>query len=82
MLEDQIVVETYETPNGELSLRTVTMPEDTNPRGAIFGGWVLSQMDMAGAILAIKRAQGPVVTVGVDAMSFIRPVHVGNVVST
>lgn len=59
--------------------RTIAMPGDTNPSGDIFGGWVLSQMDIAGGICAGQRAQGRVVTVSVDAMSFIRPVKVGDI---
>ena len=59
--------------------RTIAMPGDTNPSGDIFGGWVLSQMDIAAGICAGQRAQGRVVTVSVDAMSFIRPVKVGDV---
>jgi len=55
------------------------MPGDTNANGDIFGGWVLSQMDQAGGIAAVERAQGRVVTVAVDAMTFIRPVKVGDV---
>ena len=59
--------------------RTIAMPADTNPSGDIFGGWVLSQMDIAAGICAGQRAQGRVVTASVDAMSFIRPVKVGDV---
>jgi len=59
--------------------RTIAMPGDTNPSGDVFGGWVLSQMDIAAGICAGQRAQGRVVTVSVDAMSFIRPVRVGDV---
>ena len=55
------------------------MPADTNAAGDIFGGWVLSQMDIAAGICAGQRAQGRVVTVSVDSMSFIRPVHVGDI---
>ena len=55
------------------------MPRDTNANGDIFGGWVLSQMDQAGGIAAVERAQGRVVTIAVDAMTFIRPVKVGDV---
>ena len=54
------------------------MPADTNPAGDIFGGWVMSQMDIAGAIAAVERAKGRVVTVAVDAMTFIAPVKVGD----
>lgn len=67
-------------PIGNLLLRTMTLPKDTNPAGDIFGGWIMSQLDIAGAILAREIAHGRVVTVAVDAMSFIRPVEVGDVV--
>ena len=66
-------------PRGELTVRLVAMPSDTNANGDIFGGWVLSQMDQAGGIAAVERAQGRVVTIAVDAMTFIRPVKVGDV---
>ena len=66
-------------PHGELTVRLVAMPRDTNANGDIFGGWVLSQMDQAGGIAAVERAQGRVVTIAVDAMTFIRPVKVGDV---
>ena len=66
-------------PQGELQLRTLAMPKDTNPAGDIFGGWVLSQMDIAAGIVAGQRAKGRVATVAVDAMKFIRPVKVGDV---
>ena len=67
-------------PEGTLILRTLAMPSDTNANGDIFGGWIMSQMDMGGAILAKELARGRVVTVSVDSMSFIRPVAVGDVV--
>ncbi|MGI3186248.1 acyl-CoA thioester hydrolase YciA [Nioella aestuarii] len=66
-------------PQGELTLRTVAMPADMNGNGDIFGGWVLSQMDIACGILARERARGRCTTVAVDAMKFIRPVAVGDV---
>ena len=66
-------------PRGELTVRLIAMPRDTNANGDIFGGWVLSQMDQAGGIAAVEAAQGRVVTVAVDAMHFIRPVKVGDV---
>ena len=66
-------------PRGTLTVRTLAMPADTNPAGDIFGGWVMSQMDIAGAIAAVERAQGRVVTVAVDSMTFIAPVKVGDV---
>jgi len=66
-------------PTGSLTIRTLAMPADTNPAGDIFGGWVMSQMDIAGAIAAVERAKGRVVTVAVEAMTFIAPVKVGDV---
>jgi acyl-CoA thioesterase YciA len=66
-------------PRGELAVRTLAMPADANPVGDIFGGWVLSQMDIAGAIIAGARARGRTVTVNVQEMSFHRPVSVGDV---
>jgi acyl-CoA thioesterase YciA len=66
-------------PRGALTIRTLAMPADTNPAGDIFGGWVMSQMDIAGAIAAIERAKGRVVTVAVEAMTFIAPVKVGDI---
>ena len=66
-------------PSGVLTIRTLAMPADTNPAGDIFGGWVMSQMDIAGAICAVERVKGRVVTVAVEAMSFIAPVKVGDI---
>lgn len=66
-------------PIGTLTIRTIAMPADTNPAGDIFGGWVLSQMDIAGGIAAAEEANGRVVTVAVEAMTFIAPVKVGDV---
>ena len=66
-------------PQGELTVRLTAMPGDTNANGDIFGGWVLSQMDQAGGIAAVERAEGRVATVALDAMTFIRPVKVGDV---
>ncbi|MBV4366982.1 acyl-CoA thioester hydrolase YciA [Erwinia sp. BNK-24-b] len=68
-------------PQGEMVLRTLAMPADTNANGDIFGGWLMSQMDMGGAILAKEIANGRVVTVRVDGMTFLKPVAVGDVVS-
>ncbi|MBC8953110.1 acyl-CoA thioesterase [Xenorhabdus sp. PB62.4] len=67
-------------PNGELVLRTLAMPADTNANGDIFGGWLMSQMDIGGAILAKEIALGRVVTVSVNGISFLKPVAVGDVV--
>ncbi len=66
-------------PKGELTVRTIAMPRDTNANGDIFGGWVMSQMDVAGGIAAVQRSQGRAVTIAVEAMTFIRPVKVGDV---
>ena len=68
-------------PQGELSLRVLAMPADTNPSGHIFGGWVLGQMDIAGSIHATSQVGGRVATVAVDAMVFHRPIHVGDEVT-
>ena len=68
-----------DVPSGELTLQTIAMPKDANVNGDIFGGWVLSQMDIASGIIAGKRAQGRVATIAVDAMKFIRPVKIGDV---
>ena len=68
-----------EKPRGELTVRISAMPADTNANGDIFGGWVLSRMDQAGGIAGVERAKGRVVTIAVDAMTFIRPVRVGDV---
>jgi acyl-CoA thioesterase YciA len=73
------LTDTPDQPQGELTVRLIAMPADTNANGDIFGGWVLSQMDQAGGIAAVERAEGRVVTIAVDAMTFIRPVKVGDV---
>jgi acyl-CoA thioesterase YciA len=69
------------TDRGEPTIRTVPMPADSNANGDIFGGWVLSQMDIAGGVAASRIAQGRTVTVAVEAMKFHRPVAVGDLVS-
>jgi acyl-CoA thioesterase YciA len=66
-------------PHRTLTIRTLAMPADTNPSGDIFGGWLLSQMDIAGGIAAMERAKGRCVTVAVEAMTFISPVKVGDI---
>ena len=68
-------------PQGELALQTVAMPADTNANGDIFGGWLLSQMDIAGGVAASEVAGGRVATVAIQGMSFLTPVHVGAVVT-
>lgn len=71
--------ETTFEPRGELAIRTSPRPADTNARGDIFGGWLLSQMDVAGGLTAQERARGRVATVAIDSMAFHRPVFVGDV---
>ena len=68
-------------PGGDLSIRTLAMPADTNQNGDIFGGWLLSQMDIGGGIFASKVAKSRTVTVAIEAMNFRKPVFVGDVVS-
>ncbi|GAA5443816.1 putative acyl-CoA thioester hydrolase HI_0827 [Microbulbifer sp. NBRC 101763] len=68
-------------PTGTLTLQTLAMPRDTNPQGDVFAGWLMSQMDLAGAILAQSIARGRVTTVAVGSMVFLRPVPVGSTVS-
>jgi acyl-CoA thioesterase YciA len=68
-------------PTGNPAIRTLAMPANTNPNGDIFGGWLMSQMDIAGGSVAVARAHGRVATVAVDAMTFHKPVFVGDVVS-
>lgn len=65
---------------GELVLQTVAMPANANVYGDIFGGWLVSQMDLGGAILAHQRAKNRVTTVAIDRMTFIKPVYIGDLV--
>lgn len=67
-------------PKGKLALQTLAMPADTNANGDIFGGWVVSNMDMAAGIEARHRARSRVVTVAIDSLVFIKPVYVGDTV--
>ena len=67
-------------PSGKLISQTIAMPRETHANGDIFGGWLLSQMDLAGAILAGRVAHGRVATVAISSMSFLNPVPVGAVV--
>ena len=68
-------------PTEEPVLRAIAMPADTNPEGDIFGGWLVSQMDLAAATVAFRRARGRCATVAIDKMSFLSPVFVGDEVS-
>lgn len=67
-----------ETPTGELTVRVPAMPADANAAGDIFGGWVMSQMDLAAGIRGVERAHGRVATVAVDKLIFNRPVKIGD----
>ncbi len=67
-------------PCGLLVLRTLAMPKDSNPNGDIFGGWILSQMDIGGGLLAKEVARSRTVTVTIDKMTFVRPVSVGDTI--
>lgn len=68
-------------PKGTLTLQTVAMPKDTNANGDIFGGWLVSNMDMAAAIASRMRAHSRVVTVAIDKLTFLKPVYVGDTVA-
>jgi acyl-CoA thioesterase YciA len=68
-------------PRGDLCIRTLAMPADTNANGDIFGGWLLSQMDIGGGVAASKIAKTRTVTVSIEAMNFRKPVYVGDLVS-
>ena len=68
-------------PSREPALRAIAMPADANANGDIFGGWVLSQMDLAGGSIAVQRARGRVATVAITAMTFHLPVYIGDEVS-
>ncbi len=68
-------------PASDPALRAIAMPADTNPHGDIFGGWLLCQMDLAGSTVATRRAGGRVVTIAITAMTFHRPVIVGDEVT-
>ena len=77
---EHATTDTMGQPRGELALRTVAMPADTNPAGDIFGGWIMSLMDLAAGVSAGTRARGRVATAAVSKLSFILPVKVGDVV--
>ena len=68
-------------PQGDLCIRTLAMPADTNQNGDIFGGWLLSQMDVAGGVFAANVTKSRTVTVAIEAMNFRKPVYVGDLVS-
>ncbi len=68
-------------PKGELTIQNLAMPANTNANGDIFGGWIVSQMDLAAGVLAKRLGKGRVATVAINSMTFLKPVHVGDVVS-
>ena len=68
-------------PTGQLTVRIVAMPADTNPSGDIFRGWIMAQMDLAAGVAGRERARGRVVTASVSSLSFLQPVKVGDVVA-
>ena len=72
---------TQATPDGDLTLQTVAFPKDTNSGGDVFGGWVISQMDIAAGTTAAQRAKGRCSTVAIEAMRFHAPINVGDLVS-
>ena len=76
----QEVTKSGRQPDGLLVLRTLAMPKDCNPNMDIFGGWILSQMDIGGGLIAKEVARSRTVTVTIDKMTFVRPVHVGDTI--
>lgn len=68
-------------PKGELAIQTLAMPAHTNPGGDIFGGWLVSQMDLAAGIMAKRVTKGRAVTIAIHTMTFLKPVKVGHLVS-
>ena len=81
MTETHAPLSTETEPRGDLCIRTLAMPADTNANGDIFGGWLLSQMDIGGGVFASKIAKSRTVTVAIDAMNFRKAVYVGDLVS-
>jgi acyl-CoA thioesterase YciA len=73
--------ENIELPDKQPAIRVVAMPKDTNAAGSIFGGWIMSQVDLAASIAALERAKGRVVTVAVNSFEFKEPVFVGDLIS-
>ncbi len=67
-------------PEGELVIQTLAMPNNSNVYGDVFGGWLVSQMDLGGAILAHRCAKNRVTTVAIERMAFIKPVYIGDLV--
>src|ERR1700733_8668626 len=80
-MSDTRAVNAESDPSGDLCIRTLAMPADTNANGDIFGGWLLGQMDLGGGVFASKVAQSRTVTVAIEAMNFRKAVYVGDLVS-
>ena len=80
MPSDQVAGMSGTEPRGQLALRTLAMPADTNPAGDIFGGWIMSLMDLAAGMTAAAVAKGRVATAAVSNLAFLQPVKVGDVV--
>ena len=80
-MPDQTTTPVPTEPKGELVIRTIAMPADTNANGDIFGGWLMSQMDLGAAIVAKNLSRSRVTTVAVDGMVFLNPVYVGDIVN-
>jgi acyl-CoA thioesterase YciA len=80
-VNDTIVPLAENEPQGDLCIRTLAMPADTNANGDIFGGWLLSQMDLGGGVFVSKVARSRTVTVAIEAMNFRKAVYVGDLVS-
>ncbi len=78
--EDRSKLQQSKEPEGELTLQTVAMPADANAYGDIFGGWLLSQMDLGGSVLAHQYARHRITTVAIEKMTFFKPVYVGDLV--
>lgn len=76
-----MTIESDPLPSGKPAIQTLAMPADTNPSGDIFGGWLMSQMDLACGVVAGGRANGRVATIAVDSVEFHKPVYVGDLVS-
>lgn len=81
LVTGRTVLTPLQEPQGELCIRALAMPADTNQNGDIFGGWLLSQMDLAGSVFAYKTIRARTVTVAIEAMTFRKPVYIGDLVS-
>jgi len=74
-------MDTFLPPHPQLAIRTIAMPRDTNPNGDVFGGWLVSQMDLAAGTIASIRSKGRAVTIAIDGLIFHKPVFVGDEIS-